>query len=329
MHSGKIGRVRAAAIGAVALVVATLAGCATPAKPVYQQQPRNEHVIETYDGTLDPSAAVLPLVPAAATQLEVTDLDQLRLTLGFGELTGRSSAADRDRFWRELPTTASLSSGLLRPYDKTLRARFGFGEDDVVWEATYGGGGQHGWVLAFREDLAMGEVERAVQARVGILKGATVDAADHLVTSAAPPDGKDSWGADPELVALVGRPADATYLARGCLSFSQVYGPKVEGELASGPKDVLSDLLPLKAYAVAFGGELVTAELGAERDDLFTRLHLAGVMPRTKPEDFSAAFARGVADPSTGRLGYQLADPRAAVRLTEQGHLPFAICGQQ
>jgi hypothetical protein len=312
----------------VALLAASLlTACSTAHPRVYQQRPDPAPVIEAYDATLDPSAAVLPLVPAAATRLEVTDFTQLRLTLGFGELDGTSPAADRARFWHDLPSTASLSSGLLRPVDARLRQRFGFGADDVDWEATYSGGGQDGWVIAFREDLAMGQVQRAVQAGVGPLKGAVVDAADHLVTSAAPPVGADSWGHDPQLVALVGRPADATYVQRGCLPFSSVYGSGVADQLASGPKEMLAELQPLDDFAVAFGGQLVTAQLGTGRDDLFQRLRIAGVLPATKP-NFDQAFARGVADPSTGRLGFEIGRPQDAVRLTEQQRLPFAVCAQ-
>ena len=310
------------------LALALATGCSSQPKPVYQELPSSSHLVESYDSTLDPSAAVLPLVPAAATRLELTDYTQVRLTLGFGDLDGTSSAADRRRFWRELPMTAALSSGLLEPVDTQLRHRFGFGADDVLWEATYSGGGTSGWVMAFRESLAMGQVNRAVQAGVGVLKGAVVDAGEHLVTSAAPPAGTDSWGHDADLVALVGRPADATYVQRGCLPFDKVFGAGVSNELASGPQQVVRQLEPLDSFAVAFGGDLVTAQLGAERDDMFARLRLAGVLPSTKP-DFGLAFARGAADPSTGRLGYQLARPADAVRLTEQQKLPFAVCADQ
>jgi hypothetical protein len=317
--------VRLAGYGALLLAASVLTACGSPPERVYQDLGDPAPTVETYDGTLDPSKAVLPLVPADATTLKVTDFTQVRLTLGFGELDGTSPAADRDRFWRDLHTTATLSTGLLRPVDDQLRKRFGFGADDVVWEATYSGGGTDGWVLSFREDLAMGGVERAVRAGVGPLKGAVVDADDHLVTSAAAPAGDDSWGHDPELVALVGRPADATYLQRGCLSFDDVYGPGVEDQLASGSQEVVRELQPLDGFAIAFGGQLVTAQLGEERDDLFPRLRLAGVLPATTP-DFGSAFERGVADPSTGRLGYQLGSPADAVRLTVEKRLPFAVC---
>lgn len=310
------------------LAASVLTACGGSPQPVYQDLGHPDPVVVAYDGTLDPSKAVLPLVPADATSLKVTDFTQLRLTLGFGELDGTSGAADRERFWRDLPTTAALSGGLLRPVDAQLRSRFGFGADDVDWEASYAGGGTTGWALAFREDMAMGEVSRAVRAGVGPLKGAVVDTTEHLVTSAAPPAGTDSWGNDPGLVALVGRPADATYVQRGCLDFASVFGAGVEDQLASGSKEIVQELQPLDGFAVAFGGELATAQLGTDRDDLFERLRLAGVLPATTP-DFGTAFARGVADPSTGRLGYQLARPADAVKLAVQEHLPFAVCAPE
>ncbi|HWU20881.1 MAG TPA: hypothetical protein VN088_05115 [Nocardioides sp.] len=309
------------------LAACLLSACSATHPPVYQAEPNAATVIESYDATLDPSSAVMPLVPAAATRLELTDFSQVRLTLGFGELTGRSPAADRTRFWHELPSTAALSSGLLHPVDAELRRRFGFGADDVMWEATYSGGGESGWVMSFRESLSMAQVARAAQARIGVLKGAVVDQADHLVTSATPPPGEESWGHDPGLVALVGRPADATYVERGCLDLDTVFGSGTVAQLASGPKQMVNELDPLDGFAIAFGGELATVTLGEERTDLFTRLRLAGVLPAVKP-DFGVGFARGVADPSTGRLGYQVTRPAVAIQLAEQHKLPFAICSQ-
>ena len=46
-----------------------------------------------YDATLEPSAAVLALVPEDAETLTVTDFDQVRLELGLGDLTDQSPAA--------------------------------------------------------------------------------------------------------------------------------------------------------------------------------------------------------------------------------------------
>ena len=38
-------------------------------------------------------------------------------------------------------------------------ATYGFGPDDVAWEATYAGGAD-GWVIAFHDDVAVTQVQR-------------------------------------------------------------------------------------------------------------------------------------------------------------------------
>lgn len=283
-----------------------------------------QSIVTEYDASLEPSAAVLALVPEAATRLSVTDFDQLRLVLGFGTLQSSSPAAERARFWRQVPTTAVLSRGMLRPVEARLLADFGFGQDDVAWEASYSGGAS-GWALAFHDDVAMAKIARAVSAGVGPLKGAVVDADRHLVTSAAVPDSAESWGAEGTLVGLAGREAISTYVERGCLDFDTVFGAGMQAELAAAPAATLRSLEPLDAFAVALGTELVTVQLGPNRSDAFERTRLAEIMPRMDPE-FGLVMTRGVADPSTGRLGYILSDPAAAAQLTRARQLPFAVC---
>lgn len=310
-----------ATLACAALATVVLAGCTSEPKPVYQDPPAPVAVATEYDPSLEPSAAVLTLVPDSATSLTVTDFDQLRLVLGHGSLTGASPAAERAAFWRKVPTTATLSTGLLRPDDARLRSDFAIGQDDVAWEATYDGG----WVLAFHETVPMAAVQRAVTAGVGRLKGAVVDAARHLVTSAAVPDVAQSWGAQASLLALVGREAVSTYVDRSCLSFDSVFGAGLQAQLADAPAAALRALDELDAYAVALGTELATVQLGPRRSDAFDRVRLAEVMPPTRP-DFGLAMSRGVADPSSGRLGYTLTDPAAAAELTRTRRLPFAVC---
>jgi hypothetical protein len=99
-------------------------------------------------------------------------------------------------------------------------------------------------------------------------------------------------------------PANATFLSRSCTD--------------AGSHD---DLEELGTYAVQFQGSLVTARLGAARSDLFTRMRMGEDQPA-----FAAAYAGGVADPSTGRIGYVMADPVVAAQLALQRELPFAIC---
>ncbi|WP_207007833.1 hypothetical protein [Nocardioides aromaticivorans] len=311
-------------LGALLACAALVTACSSDPKPVYQEETAPQSVVTEYDASLEPSAAVLSLVPDDATSLTVTDFDQLRLVLGYGALDGDSSQRERDAFWRKAPTTAALSLGLLASADARLRADFGIGRDDVAWEATYAGDAS-GWVLAFHDSVPMAAVQRAVRAGVGPLEGAVVDADRHLVTSAAPPDGADSWGATEELLSLVGREAISTYVDRSCLDFDSVFGSGMEAQLAAAPKAALRALDELDAYSVALGAELVTVQLGPDRGDVFDRVRLADVMPPTDP-DFGLVMSRGVADPSSGRLGYTLADAPAAAALTKARTLPFAVC---
>lgn len=315
---------RGAPATALLACAALLVGCTSEPKPVYQEETAPQAVVTEYDASLEPSAAVLSLVPAAATSLTVTDFDQLRLVLGHGALDGDSSQRERAAFWRKAPTTATLSLGLLASADARLRADFGIGRDDVAWEATWDGD-VSGWAMAFHDSVPMASVQRAVRAGVGPLDGAVVDADRHLVTSAEPPASADAWGAVDGMLALVGREAVSTYVDRSCLDFDDVFGSGMEAQLADAPKAALRALDELEAYSVALGAELVTVQLGPERGDAFDRVRLAEVMPRTEP-DFGLVMSRGVADPSTGRLGYTLADPPAAAALTKARTLPFAVC---
>lgn len=308
----------------VSLAGAGLSGCSDDPDPVFQEETVPQSVVTDYDASLEPSAAVLPLVPAAATTLTVTDFDQLRLVLGYGSLDGESPQRERDAFWSRAPQTSTLSLGLLRSADARLREDFGIGRDDVAWEATYGDGAT-GWVLAFHDSVPMASVQRAVQAGVGPLDGAVVDADRHLVASAELPANEDSWGALDGMLALVGREAISTFVDRSCLDFDSVFGTGMEAQLAEAPRAALRAIDELDAYSVALGAELVTVQLGPNRADAFDRVRLADVMPRTQP-DFGLAMSRGVADPSTGRLGYTLGDPAAAAALTKARQLPFAVC---
>lgn len=320
---GRVGAV----LGAV-VVLAGLSACSGDPEPVKQQVPEPEVAVAEYDASKEPSAAVLALVPAAATTLEVTDFDQLRLVLGFSTLDEATPAPERERFWQRIRKTAALSEGLLRPFDQRLRNQFGVSQDDVAWEARWSGAGgpaDAGWVLAFHDDLPMTAVQRAIEAGVGPLAGAVVDEARRLVTATAPPAPDDSWGADPELVALTGSEAVSTYVERGCTPFATVFGAGIEEQLAAAPAAALHGLDELEAWSVALGTELVTVQLGKARSDAFDRVRLADVMPPTDPE-FGLVMSRGVADPSSGRLGYTLADPPAAARLVRERRLPFTVC---
>ncbi|KAA1420165.1 hypothetical protein F0U44_06970 [Nocardioides humilatus] len=308
----------------VPLVALLATGCSDPAKPVFPQDPPTQTLATDYDAGLEPSAAVLALVPQAATTLEVTDFDELRLTLGFGALDRSSPEADRAAFWRAVTTAATLSDGMLRPFADQLAA-YDFGEDDVAWEASYGDGAD-GWVIALHDDVPLAQVQKAIDDGVGPLAGAELDTDSYLLTSTTSPDGEESWGALPEVVQLVGQSANATYVDRACLDFDTVFGAGMEAQLAAGPRLAFDALDPLTGFSVALGADLATVRLGEARSDAFDRLRIADVMPAIKPE-FGAGYARGVADPSTGRIGYDIQGARAAVELIEDRHLPFAVCG--
>lgn len=324
------GRGRAGGHGALAVLAASLlalglSACSDEAEPVPQVLPTLAPEVLQYDATLEPSAAVLPLVPTSATSLSVTDFEQLRLILGFAILDSSSPESEQARYRAALANSPALSPGLLAAGDARLRADFGFGAADVAWQAEYDGPDGAGWVIVFTDDVPMDSVRRAVRAGVAPLAGAVVDAERHYVTSATPPAAEESWGAEPDLVALVGSEASSTYVARGCLEFDAVFGAGMQADLASDPEAALEELDPLDGFAVALGGELVTVQLGEDRPDAFDRARLADLMPRTRPE-FGTVFARSVADPGTGRLGYDLARPADAARLVTAGTLPFAVC---
>jgi hypothetical protein len=61
------------------------------------------------------------------------------------------------------------------------------------------------------------------------------------------------------------------------------------------------------------------------REDLFTRLDIGRDWP---VDDFPATFRTPVADPTTGRIGYDLPRPPAAAALTLLEELPFALCNE-
>lgn len=312
------------------LAIPVLAGCSDDDdKPEAEPSETVSTSAPAYDPSLEPAAAVLPLVPDDANRLAVTDYEQVRLQLGNPDLTDLSDRL-RQRYWSQVEAeTAALSPGVLRDADAELRSTYRFSQDDVVWEAHFGNEqGATGWVLKFRDDLPMKRVVRAVEAGVGPLEGVKVAVDQHVIGTGTATDTAASWATDEAISALVGGPAVATYAERGCIVFEDLYGEGVLDQLASGPSTDVEDLAELPAYTVAFGGRLATARLGDARGDTFLRSRIADALPETDP-DFTGGFTRPVADPSSGRIGYTLADPRVAVDLTLTRQLPFAACGDQ
>jgi hypothetical protein len=241
--------------------------------------------------------------------LTVTDFEQVRVELGMSELTDASPPAERARFWQRATTERPLlTDGLLRPGEQQLEQKYGFTQVDVAWEAHFFGsdGDELGWVLRFRDETDMGKVRAAVTGGSGPLAGALVTPDEHIVSSGATTDPTESWAADPNLVAQLGEPANATYVARECTRSSTAGA---------------DDLDELGTWSVQFQGSLATARLGEGRHDLFTRMRLGDSDPA-----FTAAYAGGAADPMTGRIGYVMTDPAAAAELALEGTLPFAAC---
>ena len=95
---------------------------------------------------------------------------------------------------------------MLRADNSEFLLDYGFTQDDVDWEAHFTGPDGNGYVLAFRPDLDLAAVSRAVEAGAGPLDGARVIAEDHLVVAGTAEDGEGSgrttrrgtaWSASP------------------------------------------------------------------------------------------------------------------------------------
>ena len=295
------------ALLAAPALLALLAGCGDHSSAPTPEPAPSASGAPRYDGSLPPARAVMALVPADATSLAVTDFDEVKAGFGENELSSRDPVAERSAFWRRADRGAPmLTPGLLRPADAALTRRFGFGAADVAWEATFTRSDGNGWVIRLADGVRMAKVKQALDAGVGPLANARVDVADHLLMRAAAEPGQPNWAADPTLTALVDTTAAGTYVARGCL------------EGAPGTER----LQPLHAYAVSLASTLATARLGADREDLFARMHRGRRLPV-----FNRVFTHPVADPASGRIGYRMADPAAAAEVVLRRQLPFAVCG--
>jgi len=288
-----------------------VSGCSDDEPPQPPAAVASEAPEPSYDASLEPSAAVLALVPESAQTLTVTDFDQVKLELGLPDVADGSDPSAVQELWdRAVAERPLLTPGMLRPDEERLERTYGFGQVDVAWEAHFfdGAGQEAGWVLAFRDGTDMQAVQQAVDDGAGPLRGATVDAEQRLVTSGTTSDPTQSWASDEAMTEMVGLPANSTYVTRGCLQ------PSAEDE-AGG------DVEELESWSVQFEGTLVTARLGEGRHDLFTRMRLGQAQP-----GFAEVYDGGVADPRTGRIGYVMADPAAAAKLALEHQLPFATC---
>lgn len=306
------------------MVLLAVAGCSEPADPVPAPPLETLTEVPAYDPEANPSKAMLALVPQAASEIALTDLEHIRLDLSASELTGESPKGLRDRFWRRAQRSSPLlGDPLLRSVDDELSRRFGWTMDDVDWQALFGGPEGAGWVLKIRDDLPMDQVAEAVEAGVGPLAGAVVREERHLVMKGGTDDARLSWAAEPDLVELVGPAAAAVYVTRTCVRPRAVFGDDVE--LAPAPAADLAALETLGSFSLILGTELAAARLGDARTDVFSRLRLAETLPATEPE-FSEVFVRGAADPLGGRMGWTVTDGAAAADLALGRALPFALC---
>jgi hypothetical protein len=88
----------------------------------------------------------------------------------------------------------------------------------------------------------------------------------------------------------------------------------------------LDDLAPLGGVALSFGDHLATLRTDPGRPDLFDRLRLAGDPAPAGGDGFAAELRHGVADPATGRMGFEVPRPAAAAALVRREELPPAVC---
>jgi hypothetical protein len=279
-----------------------------------------------FDPSREPAAAVLALVPADAEVLTVTDFDEVRVQLGVPDLTSEDPVSDSLAFWERARGEAPLlTDGMLREHNSELLLDYGFTQDDVDWEAHFTGPGGNGYVLSFRPDVDFAAVSRAVSDGVGPLGGAQVMAERHLVVSGIAAQGEGVWATDPTWNGLVGEPAEATYLRRGCIPLDEALGPHADAEdqeqlLAAHP---VTNLDELAGFSVAFGDHNATVRMSINRDDLFHRIDLGRDWP---VESFGQGFRTGVGDPRSGRIGYDVPRPPLAASLALLEELPFAVC---
>jgi hypothetical protein len=317
-------RVLALGVGACLL----LGACQSPEPPA---APRTVASVApepapAYDEEAEPAEAVLSLVPQSADVVTVVDWDQVRAQLGQPDLTSEDLMTDRVAFWERAGSEAALlTDGLLREDTSTFELDYGFTQDDVDWEARWTGSAGPGYALAFRPDLDLAGVRRAIEDGTGPLAGATLDAEHDLVVAGTAD--QDVWANEDTWGPLLAEPATATYLHRGCVPLTTAMGPDADVEdqdalLAEHPITTLDDLA---GFVVAYGDHQATVRVEPGRSDLFERLRIGEDWPTG---EFSTAYVNGAADPSSGRIGYSLPRPPVGAGLALLEELPFAVCNE-
>ena len=319
--------------------LAVLAACGDPELTAQVLPPEPTVTIAPYDADDDVVAgqAALTLIPADATVVTITDFDESRATLGVPDLTSDDLMSDRTDYWeRARRESVLLAEGMLLAENSRLMLDYGFTQDDVDWEAHFTTPDGPGWILGFRPDLDMAAVERAVKDGVAGLTGGVVDTSRHLASVGLAAGGEDTWGTIEGIADLASdTPAESTYYRAGCVPLGTALGPDadIEDQEAVVSKHDPSALAPLSVFSVGFADSVATARLGPGRADLFARSDLSSAVSRTHrptvgPIGFGDAFATPVVDPSSGRIGYDVAAPVAAVTATLTDLLPFAVCNE-
>jgi hypothetical protein len=287
----------------------------------------------------------LGYVPDTAEVATLTDFDRFRDRFGVPDMTSGDLMTDRFRFWERADSTGVLlHEGRLRENSSELELDYGFTQDDVDWELAYTGGEVTGFVLGFRPDQDMTAVQRAVQAGVEPLAGATVLLDEHrLVSGKIPLTVEDSWADAPWVEAASAQPADSYYLRAGgsaCIPLEETLGPDttVEDQEQVLDRRDLRGLDDPEAVAIAFTGprtalamlaydEMVDATVGEDRATL------AEAWPRHSDrgvvwaDGFSGAAALPSDGSSVAALTLSVRDPRTARSVVFADALPFAVCG--
>lgn len=318
---------------------AVLAGCGDPELTAQELPPEPTVTLAPYEPSDDvvTGQAALTLVPADATVVTITDFDESRATLGVPDLTSDDLMSDRTDYWeRARRESVLLTEGMLLADNSLLMLDYGFTQDDVDWEAHFTTPSGAGWILGFRPDLDLAPVERAVKDGVAGLSDAVVDTERHLVSVGMATGDEESWGTIEGVADLASdTPAESTYYRVGCVPLGTVLGPDadIEDQEAVVSKHDPSALDPLGVFSVSFADGVATARLGPGRADLFARSDLAAAFaklqsPTVGSIGFGDAFVKPVVDPSTGRIGYDVAAPVAAATATLTDLLPFAVCNE-
>ena len=257
-----------AGVAALAALAASgcLAACGGSPAPHLLATPKP--TLGAVTGESAPALQVLRLVPSQATELTVTDFEQLVKPVDWATVDAHEPL---------------LTRGLLRDAHH---------QDQVLWEAHWDGGGVAGWAVLLADGANPATLAPA---------GSAVDG--QLVTQGAATGA--SWADDASVASLVQDDPLSTYVAKGCV-----------------PGDPDPSLQPLDGYALELTERVATARLSTGRTDLFDRMRMASAVPA-----FEKTFTGGVADPVSGRIGYQLTDPAQAVQLALTHKLPFAVCG--